>query len=45
MEVGVRQDVIELWEELDTARNALAEVQAIQFDINQKNETSNGKFL
>ena len=43
MEVGVRQDVIELWEELDTARNTLAEVQAIQLHINQNDTNLNRK--
>lgn len=36
LEVGVRHDVIELWEELDTARNTLAEIQGIQIHISQR---------
>lgn len=31
--VGVREDVITLWEELDEARNTLAEIQALLCEI------------
>ena len=36
LEVGKRQDVIEMWEELDKARTNLAEVQAMQVYIGQQ---------
>lgn len=31
--VGVREDVIALWEELDEARNTMAEIQALQIEL------------
>ena len=37
--VGVREDVITLWEELDEARNALAEIQALLCEIKDAKET------
>ncbi|CAH3141058.1 unnamed protein product [Porites evermanni] len=37
--VGVREDVITLWEELDEARNTLAEIQALLCEIKDPRET------
>ncbi|KAJ7325717.1 Von Willebrand factor A [Desmophyllum pertusum] len=37
--VGVREDVITLWEELDEARNTLAEIQALLCEIKDPKET------
>ncbi|KAJ7369450.1 Von Willebrand factor A [Desmophyllum pertusum] len=37
--VGVREDVIALWEELDEARNTLAEIQALLCEIKDPKET------
>ena len=43
--VGVREDVITLWEELDEARNTLAEIQALLCEIKDPKETpSKGVF-
>lgn len=37
--VGVREDVITLWEELDEARNTLAEIQALLCEMKDSKET------
>ena len=37
--IGVREDVITLWEELDEARNTLAEIQALLCEIGDPKET------
>ena len=37
--VGVREEVITLWEELDEARNTLAEIQALLCEIKDPRET------
>ena len=37
--VGVREDVMTLWEELDEARNTLAEIQALQCEITDSKST------
>ena len=37
--VGVREDVITLWEELDEARNTLAEIQALLCEIKDPKQT------
>ena len=37
--VGVREDVITLWEELDEARNTLAEIQALQCEVRDSKTT------
>lgn len=37
--VGLRGDVITLWEELDDARNTLAEIQALQSEIKDPKST------
>lgn len=37
--VGLRGDVITLWEELDEARNTLAEIQALQSEIKDPKST------
>lgn len=37
--VGVREDVITLWEELDEARNTLAEIQALLCEIKDPKDT------
>jgi len=37
--VGVREDVITLWEELDEARNTLAEIQALLCEMKDPKET------
>ena len=37
--VGVREDVITLWEELDEARNTLAEIQALLCEIKDPKKT------
>ena len=43
--VGVREDVITLWEELDEARNTLAEIQALLCEIKDPKDTpSKGVF-
>lgn len=37
--VGVREDVITLWQELDEARNTLAEIQALQIELSDPKST------
>jgi len=37
--IGVREDVISLWEELDEARNTLAEIQALQIELSDPKST------
>lgn len=43
--VGVREDVITLWEELDEARNTLAEIQALLCEIKDPKETPGTKVI
>ena len=43
--VGVREDVITLWEELDEARNTVAEIQALLCEIRDPKETPRKSLL
>ena len=37
--IGVREDVISLWHELDEARNTMAEIQALQIELSDPKST------
>ena len=43
---GLREDVMKIWEELDQARNTLAEIQAllVEFEIPQKAMQGRSKY-
>ena len=43
--VGVREDVITLWEELDEARNTLAEIQALLCEIKDHKDVPSKSLL
>ena len=40
---GVREDVMKIWEELDQARNTLAEIQALIVELDQQQYIPHGK--